>query len=202
VIAIFSDTYIYVFDGTTGKSMGSPWPFHVGDVVSSLLCSEDYTEDGFPDIVAGTKLGRLLIINGINGTIVRGPVTIGSNVAYVNYMYSYENGGKYYLNKTLVVSLVNSAYVPIICGVNASDLTTMKSVTVPGGIVAENLFSIRNYTNPYTGDLLFTAGTAKDVVYFLSGTEVIVPEFTPQVVLIVLIVAVWFLAVMLRRKHL
>jgi hypothetical protein len=201
VIAVFSDAYIHVFDGATGKSMGSPWPFHVGDLVSSLLCSQDYTGDGFPDIVAGTRLGRLMIINGRNGTLVRGPITVGSTVAYVNYMYSYESGGTYSLNKTLAVSLLNSAYVPIISGVNASDLTTMENVTVPGGVVAQNLFSIGNYTSPYTGDLLFTAGTADNVVYFLSGTDIIFPEFSSQVVFIFLVVTVGFCVAISRRRR-
>jgi hypothetical protein len=202
VIAVFhNDNYIHVFNGATGSEIGTPW-FDVGNPVSDLLCTQDYTGDGFPDIVAGTVNGSLMKINGRTATLILPLTSLNPYiVTYIQYMYSYENGTPYYLNKTLAVGLVNSSssYTPLICGVNASDLAVIGQISVPSSATARNLLSVANYTSTYTGDLLFTAN---NMVYLLSGADIIVPEFPSQIILIVFIVAVWFLVAILRREHL
>jgi hypothetical protein len=206
VVAVFDDGLIHVLN-SSGKDVRPLWPFNLtaiipGDNVYALLCAQDYTGDGFPDIVAGTGNGYLIIINGSNAKIVGEPKQVGSEVTSIQYMQSYENGA-WYSNKTLAVSLENSSYpyVPLICGVKASNLTVIGQISVPGGAIAQNLFSVGNYTSPFTGDLLFTTANGY-VVYLLSGNEIITPEFASQIIFVILIVAVWFLVAIIRRKHL
>jgi hypothetical protein len=205
IIAVFNDGLIHVLNGTTGQDVRPLWPFNLtaaipGDNVYDLLCSQDYTGDGFPDIVAGTEYGYLIIINGSDAKIVGKPTQVGYVVTSIQYMPSYENGVWSY-NKTLAVSLENSTFASLICGVNtsnSSNLTVTGQISVPG--TAQNLFSVENYTS-LTGDLLFTTASG-NVVYLLSGTEIITPEFPSQIIFVVLIVAVWFLVAIIRRERL
>jgi len=201
VVAVFHDGFIYVLDGATGLGMSAPWtPFNVGEIVSDLLCTQDYTGDDFPDIVVGTAYGDLMIINGRTATSVLPLTSVGYVVSYIQYMNFSENG-VWSSNKTFAVSVQqnSSDTSQFIYGVNASDLAPMKQFPVPEKMIAKNLFDVRNYTSPYTGDLLFTANNK---VYLLSGADIIVPEFPSQIILVVFAVAVWFLVAILRREHL
>jgi outer membrane protein assembly factor BamB len=182
VVAVFTDGLIHVLNGTNGQDI-SPQDgtafFNVGSNVKDLLCTQDYTKDGFPDIVAGTDNGSLIIVNGRNATLFRGPVHFSSfTPSYIQYMYFYENGVAY-SNKTLAVSGEDSNDAYYIYGVNASDLTPIKQFST--NAKALNLFSIDTFTSNFTGNLLFTVG---NTVYCLRGTDIIVPEFAPNFILI------------------
>ncbi len=197
-IAVFDDGLIHVLSGKTGQDL-APWPFNnTRDNVKDLLCTQDYTSDGFPDILVGTDGGNLSIIDGRTATRVGVPVNVGYTVTYIQYMSFYENGF-WYSNKTLAVSLLDSSFARYVYGINASDLATMKQFPVPSGVTAQNLLSVGNYTSAYTGDLLFTAS---NVVYLLSGADIISSEFPSQIILAIFIVAVWFLVAILRRERL
>jgi len=197
VINDFTDGFIHVFNGRDGTEFSSPWPFNSqGDRIKDLLCTEDYTEDGFHDIVIGTEDGNLTIVNGFNASRFRGPVSVGYTVSYIQYMYFYDNA-IVYLNKTLAVSLQGNDFAYYIRGVNASDLTIMKEFPVVAR--AQNLFNIGNSTNTFVGDLIFTVN---NVAYCITGDEIVTPEFSSQTILVILIVLVWFLMVSLRRGRL
>jgi hypothetical protein len=168
--------------------------------VRDLLCTQDYTGDGFPDMVVSTQNGSLMIINGRTAKPVLSSTLLSSYVvAYIQYMYSYENGASY-LNKTLAVSLENTttSYVPLICGVNVTNFAVTGQIPTPGEVVAQNLFSVSNYTSTFTGDLLFTTN---NVIYFLAGSNIITSEFPFPVTFIVLIIVVWLSIVILRRRR-
>lgn len=208
VVTAFTDV-IDVRNGTTGAEI-APWPFNATErilpfnatqQVTDLLCTEDYTGDHFPDIVAGTENGTagfLMIINGSNGMLFRGPVQVSSfTLSYIQYMYSYENGMPL-LNKTLAVSIEASSGSNYILGVNTSDLTVMKEFPVPNNSAVRNLVNIGNSTN-FTGDLLFSAG---DAVYYISGTEIVYSEFPLQIMAVILILAVGVSVAILRRERL
>jgi hypothetical protein len=208
VVTAFTDV-IDVRNGTTGAEI-APWPFNATErilpfnatqQVTDLLCTEDYTGDHFPDIVAGTENGTagfLMIINGSNGVLFRGPVQVSSfTLSYIQYMYSYENGMPL-LNKTLAVSIEASSGSNYILGVNTSDLTVMKEFPVPNNSAVRNLVNIGNSTN-FTGDLLFSAG---DAVYYISGTEIVYSEFPLQIMAVILILAVGVSVAILRRERL
>jgi hypothetical protein len=198
VIAAFTDGRIHVLNGTTGQEI-SPWPFdNHGDNVKDLLCTQDYTNDGFPDIIFGTEYGNLTIINGFTKDIVKGPVNTGYVIGSIQYMYFHQNG-VWYLNKTLAISV----HTPLpslnyyIYGVNATTLALMpKQFQVPNNAQAQNLVNIGNYTSFYTGDLIFSANNN---VYNISGTEIIVPEFAQSLLLVILLIAVSFLILILRK---
>jgi outer membrane protein assembly factor BamB len=194
--AVFSDGYIYVLDGATGKPI-KPWPFKVGNPVTDLLCTQDYTGDGFPDIVAAISNGTLIIINGKNASLFKGPAPVSSfTLSYIQYMNFYKSGMSYpYLNKTLVVSVEESDFTYRVLGVDATTLSVMKEYNTSAQAI--NLFNIGNFTSNFTGDLLFTVG---NTVYCLQGTDVIVPEFTPDFILVSLMISVWFL-ILILRKH-
>jgi hypothetical protein len=199
VVAVFHDDYIYVLDGATGIGMSAPWtPFNVGEIVTDLLCTQDYTGDDFPDIVVGTLRGGLMIIDGRTATPVLPLTSVGYVVSYIQYM-NFSKNGVWSSNKTLAVSIQqNSSFTSqFIYGINASDLTPMKQFPVPGGVTAQNLFYVGNYTSPYTGDLLFTAS---NVVYSLSGTDIIFSEFASNFILISLMISIWFLILILRKR--
>jgi len=199
VIAIFYDNFVHVLNGLD-KTEISPWPFSIsGDYVKDLLCTEDYTGDGFPDIVCGTENGDLVIINGQNATLFRGPTRVSDlTVTYIRYMHFYENGITY-LNKTLAISLLELGPAYYIRGINASDLTVMKEYqVVEPAAPARNLFNIGNFTSDFTGDLIFTAN---NIVYCISGTEIIFSEFSSQIVLVIIVILVWCLAIALRRER-
>ncbi|HML02403.1 MAG TPA: PQQ-binding-like beta-propeller repeat protein [Candidatus Bathyarchaeia archaeon] len=202
VVVAFGDT-IDVRNGTTGAEIWSqPFnttqhvaPYTVTQLVTDLLCTEDYTGDGFPDIVAGTDGGFLMIINGQNGTLFKESTQISYTLSYIQYMYSYETGVPL-LNKTLAVSIETSSYSYYIYGVNASDLTVENKFPVPESFATANLVSTPNSTS-YTGDLLFSA---YNVVYFISGTEIIVSEFPSQIMLVIVILAS-LISIMISKRH-
>jgi hypothetical protein len=201
VVAVFYNGSICVLSGTTGNGI-APWPFNTGagNAVRDLLCTQDYTGDGFPDMVVSTQNGSLMIINGRTAKPVLSSTLLSSYVvAYIQYMYSYENGASY-LNKTLAVSLENTttSYVPLICGVNVTNFAVTGQIPTPGEVVAQNLFSVSNYTSTFTGDLLFTTN---NVIYFLAGSNIITSEFPFPVTFIVLIIVVWLSIVILRRRR-
>jgi hypothetical protein len=203
VVVAFGD----VIDARNGTTGGEIWsqpfnatqnvaPYSVTQLVTDLLCTEDYTGDGFPDIVAGTDGGFLMILNGQNGTLFKESAQISYTLSYIQYMYSYESGVAL-LNKTLVVSIETSSYSYYVCGVNASDLTVMNEFPVSGIFGAMNLLNTANSTN-YTGDLLFSAGSN---VYFISGTAIVFSEFPSQIMVVVLIVVVGASVTILRRHR-
>jgi outer membrane protein assembly factor BamB len=198
VVAVFADGLIHVLDGATGQDIrpqGGPAFFSVGHNVVDILCTQDYTRDGFPDIVAGVDNGSLIIVNGRNATLFRGPVRIFNfTVSYIQYMYFYENGIAY-SNRTLAVVGEDSNNACYIYGVNASSLSPMEQFQVNG--TALNLFSIGNSTSNFTGDLLFTVG---NTLYCLQGTDIIVPELTANFILVSLMISVWFLILILRKR--
>jgi hypothetical protein len=207
VVAAFTDI-INVRNGTNGAEI-APWPFNATQhipphnetqEITDLLCTQDYTGDRFPDIVVSTESevgGFLTIINGKNATFSQGPTKVSSYaLSYIQYMHTYENGIPI-LNKTLAVSIEDSSGSYYVYGVNASGLILMKEYPVPNDLPARNLIGIGNSTN-LTGDLLFSAG---DSVYCISNSE-IVPEFPSQIGLVMLIVIVWFLVAILRRRRL
>jgi outer membrane protein assembly factor BamB len=208
VVMVFYDYKIRVLNGSDGEEFAPEWPLAIppvtegtetrNDTVKDLLCGEDYNEDGIPDIVYVTEYGRLAIVNGLNAQFLRTPVDTGYTVTSIQYLYSYENGIAY-SNKTLAVSLYDSTPTYYVYGVNASDLTLMKQFPVPNNAQAINLFNVGNYTSTYTGDLVFTA---YNLVYGISGADIIYPEFPSQIVLVIIIVAVWFLVAILRRERL
>jgi hypothetical protein len=195
VVVVVPDGLIHVFNGLTGQE-NSPWPFNkTGGYVIDLLCTQDYTGDGFPDIVAGTDTGTLMIINGKTASLIKGPTPVSSfSLSSVQYMNFYEDGATY-LNKTLAVSVEESDLTFDVCGVNASTLSIMKEYNTSSE--ALNLFNIGNFTSDFTGDLLFTVG---NTVYCLQGTDIIVPEFAPNFILISLVISVWFLIPILRKR--
>jgi hypothetical protein len=194
VVAVFHDGYIRVLNGTTGKEI-TPWPFNVGNPVTDLLCTQDYTGDGFPDIVTSTQNGSLMIINGRTATLLRGPVQISNfTPSYIQYMYFYENGVAY-SNQTLAVSGQGSNGACYVYGLNASDLTPMEQF--PVSATALNLFGIGNSTSNFTGNLLFTVA---NTVYCLQGSDIIVPEFTPNFILVSLVISIWLSILILRKR--
>jgi len=196
VIVVFNDNRIHVLNGLSGSEI-APWPFILGsDNIKDLLCTEDYTGDGFPDVVGGTEYGNLTIVNGRNATRFRGPTPIGYTISYIQYMHLYENGIAY-SNKTLAVSLLELGPLYYIRGVNATNLAVMKEYQT--NAPAWNLFNTSNFTRNFVGDLIFTAN---NVVYNISGDEIIVPEFSSPIFLVTLIIAMWFLIVGLRRGRL
>ena len=203
VVAASTDV-IDVRNGTTGKEI-TPWPFNttrvippfsVSQDVTDVLCTQDYTGDHFPDIVVstdGNNGGFLMIIDGSNAALLRGPVKVSSyTLSDVQYMYSYENGTPL-LNRTLAISIGTSSTSFYVCGVNASDLTVMKEFPVPGIFAATNLVNIENSTN-FAGNVLFSAGNS---VYCISGTE-IVSEFPLQITLII-VPTLWISIIILKR---
>jgi outer membrane protein assembly factor BamB len=200
VAAVFTDGFIHILNGTTGqdiKPQGGTAFFNVGKNVKDILCTQDYAEDSFPDIVAGIENGSLIIVNGRDATLFRGPAQISSfTLSYVQCMYFYENGIAC-SNKTLAVSGEDSNGAYYVYGVNASELTPMKQFPVPVNATARNLFSIGNSTSNFTGDLLFTVG---NTLFCLSGTDIIVPEFASKLVLVGLLISVWFLILILRKR--
>ena len=197
VVAVFTDGLIHVLDGATGQEIVPRWPFSVGDDVKDLLCAQDYTGDGFPDIVAGTANGSLIIVNGRDATRFRGPAQISSfTLSYIQYMQFYKNGIAY-SNKTLAVSLQENATAYFIRGINATTLSKTKEYSING--TARNLFNIGNFTSNFTGDLVFSVD---NMVYSISGTEIIFSEFPSEIILVLLIGVVWFLVAVLRRAGL
>jgi hypothetical protein len=199
VVAVFTDHLIHVLNGTTGQDIkpkdGSAF-FSVGRNVKDLLCTQDYTKDGFPDILAGIENGSLIIVNGRDATLFRGPVRISSfTLSYIQYMNFYENGIAY-SNKTLVVSLQENPNAYFIAGINASTLSVMKEYSISA--TAINLFNIGNFTRNFTGDLIYSIGST---VYSLSGTEIIVSEFPSQIILAILIAVAWFLVTIPREER-
>lgn len=205
VIAVFNDYIssnglIHVLNGTNGAEISPTWPYNnYGDLIKDLLCTVDYTGDGFPDIVMGTEDGNITIVNGRTASRFKGPTSVGYTVSYIQYMYYYENGVAY-LNKTLAVSV--QEYIPpssfpyFIRGINMSNLSIMKEYSVPSR--AENLLNTSNYTQPYVGDLIFTAS---NTVYNISGDEIIVPEYSSPIILLILLVTAWLLTTRLRRER-
>jgi outer membrane protein assembly factor BamB len=109
-------------------------------------------------------------------------------------MYFYENGIAY-SNKTLAVSGEDSNGACYVYGVNASDLARMEQF--PTNARAMNLFSIGNSTSNFTGNLLFTVD---NTVYCLRGSNIIVPEFPPNFILVSLMIAIWSLILILRKR--
>lgn len=199
VIAVFHDGKIHLLNGATGQEVtqeGWPFPSPGGYSVKDLLCTEDYTGDGFPDFVAATDNGALIIVNGQNASLFKGPTPIATSLSYIQYMYFYKNGMAYQ-NKTLVVSA--SEFAPsltyFVRGVNATTLAVMKEYSPPAQ--ASNLLDIGNYTSNFTGDVIFTAG---NTVYALSGTDIIVPEYTSNFLLVSLLIIVWFSILALRKR--
>jgi outer membrane protein assembly factor BamB len=198
VIAIFAtDGLIHVLDGKTGEEV-LPWPFNNnGDNIKDFLCTEDYSGDGFPDIVCGTEGGNLTIVNGRDATPFRKSlVRIGRTVTYIQYMYFYEDGVAY-SNKALAVSLLDFNSTSCIYGVNASDLTLIKQFKTT--TTARNLFHVGNFSSTFVGDLLFTVN---NVVYCISGTEIIVSEFSSQILVFIVIVVFSLTAVLPRKRFL
>lgn len=204
IVAAFKDV-IDVRNGTNGAEI-SQWPFNttqhiapfnVTQEITDILCIEDYTGDGFPDIVVGTEGGTggfLMIINGRDATLTRGATQVSSyTLPYIQYMYFNDN----LLNKTLAISIEDSSHQYYVCGVNASDLTVMKEFPVSGIFAPTNLVSIANSTN-FTGNLLFSAG---NVVYYVSGNEIVYSEFPSQIMVVVLILTIGFLLAISRREH-
>lgn len=195
VVAVFRDNKIHVFDGANGNEL-SPWPFNMGtDNVKDLLCTVDYTGDGFPDMFCGTEYGNLTIIDGLNATRFRELISTGYTLTSLQYMYFYENGIAH-SDKTLAISLYSTtptiAYY--VYGVNATDLTLMKQYSVSAQ--AQNFLNISNRTNNFTGELIFTAN---DFVYLLSGTDIIYSEF-PSQILVLMIIVVLSLVVIMRKR--
>ena len=203
VVAAFTDV-INVLNGTTGSEIWpGPFnvtqhiaPFKVSQDITDLLCTEDYTGNRFPDVVAGTDSGFLMIIDGRNATLFRGPTQVSYSLSYIQYMNSYENGTSF-LNKTFAVSIENSSGSYYVCGVNASDLTVMKEFSVLGIFAPRNLMYIANSTN-FTGDILFSAG---DAVYRISGSEFVISEFPSQIMMVVMIVMVGVSLTILRYRR-
>jgi outer membrane protein assembly factor BamB len=199
VIAAFHDGKIHVLNGATGQEVtqkGWPFPSPGSFSIKDLLCTQDYTGDSFPDIVAATDNGTLIIVNGQNASLFRGPTLIATSLSYIQYMYFYK-AGKTYLNRTLAVSAsdLGPPLTYSIRGVNATTLTVMKQYNPSAQ--ALNLFNIGNFTSNFTGDLIFTGG---NTVYCLSGTDIIVPEFASNFILISLIISVWLLMLVLRKR--
>jgi hypothetical protein len=205
VVVAFTD-FIDVRNGTTGAEIWSQ-PFNatqpvasynVTQLVTDLLCTEDYTGDGFPDIVAGTDGGFLMIINGQNGTLFQESAQISHTLSYIQYMYSYENGIPL-LNKTLAVSIEASSGACYVCGVNASALNIMKESS-GFSFQPANLVSIPNSTS-YTGDLLFSVGTPSgSTVYFVSGTDIVFSEFPLQIMLVIVFLTLW-ISIVISKRH-
>jgi hypothetical protein len=204
VVTAYTDV-IDVRNGVNGTEV-KPWPFNVtqhiapfnvAQQITSLLATEDYTGDGFSDVVVGTDNGFLMIINGQNATFVRGPLQASSNtLSHIQYMYSYESSVPF-LNKTLAISIGNSSSTYNVCGVNASDLTVMNKFPVLGNFAPTNLLNVANSTN-YTGDLLFSAG---NVVYFISGSEIVFSEFPSQMMLVIFVILVSWISIVISKRH-
>jgi len=201
VVAAFADV-IDVRNGTTGAEIWlGPFnvtqhipPYKATQAVTDLLCAEDYAGDRFPDVVACTTRGFIMIINGKNATLFRGPVQISHTSSYIQYMYSYENGVPL-LNKTLTISIEDSSNSNYVYGVNASNLAVENGLHVPYS--AWNLVSISN-SSSFAGDLLFSAANS---VYYISGADVIFSEFPSQIIIVVLLGAVGVSETILRRHR-
>jgi hypothetical protein len=197
VVAVFYDGKVHVLNGWSGNELSPAWPFNVSpDNVKDLLCTEDFTGDDFPDIICGTEDGNLTIIDGLNAQRFREPIHTGYTLISLQYMYSYSDGSASQ-NKTLAVSLYTTT-LPItyyVYGINATDLTLMKSY--PVGAQALNLLNVGNRTDNLIGDLIFTAGNS---VYYLSGTDIIYSEFSSQI-LVLSIIVILSLALILQRRR-
>lgn len=198
VVVAVRDGLIHMLDASTGQE-SLPWPFSdpAGKIVTDLLAAQDYTADGIADIVASLNDGSLMIVDSQNATLIRGPQTIATaNIYYIQYMYFYE-GGNTFLNKTLAVSAVDFGppFAYSVRGINATTLTTMKQYNTTA--IAQNLINIEKFTSFYTGDLVFTAN---DTVFNLSGTDIIVPEFASNLVLVSLLISIWLLMLVFRRR--
>jgi hypothetical protein len=209
VAAFLGDKEIHVLDGKTGKE-STPWPKNMPDDVVDLLCTEDYTGDGFPDIVAGMELGNLTIINGRTAAFFRGPMQVSRfSLVYLQYMDYYENGFTY-TNKTLAVSIQNSTSTYYIIGIDATSarLPVMKQYKVSS--TARNLLNIDDHVSNFTGDLLFSVG---NTVYSLSGTSIVTPQLPQKpspsplnlpwlaIVTAVVVIAALVVFALIMKKH-
>lgn len=203
VVVAVRDGKIHVLDVLTGQE-ASPWPFSdpAGKIVTDLLAAQDYSGDGLADIIASTNDGALMIVNGQNATLLKGPQIVATaNVYYIQYMYFYESG-KTYLNRTLAVSGVDSGppFAYSIRGINATTLTAMKQYNTSA--LAFNLANVQRSSSLYTGDLIFTVNnflSGNHTVFDLSGTDIVVPEFTSNLILISLLISMWCLMLILHR---
>jgi len=204
VVAVFSDDLIYVLDGDssgTGKVI-PPWPFNATVLINDLICTQDYTGDGIPDIVAAVN-DSIMIINGANASVFKGPTRISSlTVSDIQYMYFYQNGMTY-LNTTLAANCEDyssqTGITYYIRGINAtgSSLSIMKNYSNPSKPL--NLYPIPTSSNSFTGDLLFTIG---NTVYDVQGTGIVVPEFASNFLLVTLMISIWVLILIVKRRGL
>jgi hypothetical protein len=104
------------------------------------------------------------------------------------------------LNRTLATNCEDyptPAYY--IRGINASalSLSIMKEYSTSSKVL--NFRSINASSSSFTGDLLFTIG---NTAYDLQGTDIIVPEFTSNFVLVALMISMCFLALIVRKRKL
>lgn len=76
----FGPRRIFLLDGLTGELI---WSTPMGGAAYSVLAVEDFTGDGIPDVIGGgssANQGRVIAVNGANGSIVWDYTTAGTSV--------------------------------------------------------------------------------------------------------------------------